>query len=453
MKRTTEFLYYLSVAVGLAIANASFAIMAQLFAVADTPVILLSTVIGAAILWLVAQTIGELASAFPTTPGVRGYLHRAFGEDVATCATYAYLCFIVLVAALESFLFAMVLKELLPQVAPVLTGSFVVLFIAAINLMGISVPRWFQMGSSAVLVVALLGLGLWALASSGAAGMTPAVAETAPQGDGLIVLVQCTALSMFLMVGFEWITPLGLRAESYKSLIPKAMTASVGMNAVLSLVFVAGLAAALGREQSSETLIPQLVLSRSLFGNVGMHLAAVLAALSIASTFNAGLMGGSRLVYLLAREKKLPRVCARISLDNGAPVGAILALSIVSLLGMVLMITFRVEVVAAICGSAIACFMYAALVASAWKLRDAPVFVNRSYRAPVKLAVRAAMAPGLLVIGLMVLVDDPRYGTQPVIALGLVLAGALALMLAFRRAPAAQPARQPANQPTPTKNP
>lgn len=456
MSRTTEFLYYLSVAVGLAIANASFAIMAQLFTLADTPVVLLATVIGAAILWLVAQTVGELASALPTAPGVRGYLHRAFGDGIATYATYAYLCFIVLVAALESFLFATVLRELLPHVSPLIVGGAVVLVIAAVNVIGISIPRWFQMGTTAVLVVALLGIGIWAIASSETASI--AAATHARPGAGwastetILVIVQCTALSMFLMVGFEWVTPLGLRAESYKALIPKAMIASVGLNMVLNLVFLAGLGLVLGRESASSTLTPQLALSRQLLGNTGLYSAALLAALSIASTFNAGLMGGSRLVYLLAREKKLPRFCAKVSLSSGAPIGAILTLSAASLIGMVLMITFHMEVVAAICGSAIACFMYAALVAAAWKLRNAPVFTNRSYRAPVSLPLRAVMAPALFVIGLLVLLDDPQYGAMPILALASVLLCSGVLLLMSRRKAADRTAPQQSSLRSPVRN-
>ncbi len=440
MNRPVEFLYYLSVAVGLAIANASFAILAQLFVIADTGVVLLAIAGGAVLLWLVAQTVGELASALPTAPGVRGYLQRAFGEGPATYATYVYLCFIVLVAALESYLFALVLGEWLPNVPPEAVAAGVVCFIAALNLSGVSPPRWFQMGTAAVLALALLGLGLWAVAVSfGAGGAQPPAAATVvhPVGGGVsaLVVVQAVALAMFLMVGFEWVTPIGLRPESYHSMIPRAMTVSVGVNAVLNLAFAAGLGLVMGRTGASQSLVPQLTLSRELFGGAGVQLAVGLAALSIASTFNAGLMGGSRLVYLLAREKKLPRWCAKVSLSSGAPVGAILALSGVTLLGTLLMIRLRMEVVAAICGSAIACLVYACLAAAAWKLRRDPLFQGRAYRAPTPPALRWLLAPLLSVIGAMVLVDDPLYGAQPIAALALVMGLAAALWLGFRKKP------------------
>lgn len=442
MNRPVEFLYYLSVAVGLAIANASFAILAQLFVIADTGVVLLAIAGGAVLLWLVAQTVGELASALPTAPGVRGYLQRAFGEGPATYATYVYLCFIVLVAALESYLFALVLSEWLPNVPPEVVAAGVVCFIATLNLSGVSPPRWFQMGTAAVLALALLGLGLWAVAVSfGVGGAQPAASAAraavpaAGGGVSALVVVQAVALAMFLMVGFEWVTPIGLRPESYHSMIPRAMTVSVAVNAVLNLAFAAGLGLVMGRAGASQSLVPQLALSRELFGGAGVQLAIGLAALSIASTFNAGLMGGSRLVYLLAREKKLPRWCAKVSLSSGAPVGAILALSGVTLLGTLLMIRLRMEVVAAICGSAIACLIYACLAAAAWKLRRDPLFQGRAYRAPTPPALRWLLAPLLLAIGLLVLVDDPLYGAQPVAALALVALLAAVLWLGFRKGP------------------
>lgn len=443
MGRRLEFLYYLSVAIGLAIANASFTITSQLFTLADTATVVVAIIVAGGLLFLVAQTVAELASALPTAPGVRGYLYRAWGDGVSGFATYVYLCFVVLVAALESLLFGIVLRESIPELPIELVAVGIISITASVNLLGLSPPRWLQLVSSVVLATSLLGLGVWATTINLSAPTAP-VAEAANTmaaagtGESFVTVAKATCMAMFLMVGFEWITPLGFRAESYRSLIPRAMTWSVIGNVVLNAVFAIGLGLALGRTAASNTLIPHMTLSNQLFPSAGLWLATALSALSIISTFNAGLSGGSRLVYLLSRERKLPRALSRVSLRTGAPVGALFALSTCSIIGSIVLIQLKMEIVAAICGSAIVCFVYAALVSAAVKLRNDPVFVNRTYRASTSLWFRAITIPLLAVIGVLTLVDDPQYGIQPLIACGLVMVAALGLHFAFgRRAPGA----------------
>lgn len=446
MGRRIEFVYYLSVAIGLAIANASFTITAQLFTLADTATVVAAILVAGGLLFLVAQTVGELASALPTAPGVRAYLYRAWGDGLSGFATYVYLCFVILVAALETLLFGMVLHQLFPGVRIELVAVAVISLTATINLLGLSPPRWVQLVCSSMLAVALLGLGTWAVVvglTAPPASVTEVAATASSTGSGahLVTVAKATGMALFLMVGFEWITPLGFRAESYRSLIPKAMTWSVVANVLLNTVFALGLGLALGRAGASSSLIPHMALSNQLFASAGLWLAMALSALSIISTFNAGLSGGARLVYLLSREKKLPRVLSKVSLRTGAPVAAILALSASALVGAVVLIHLKLEIVAAICGSAIVCFIYAALVSAAVKLRNDPVFVNRAYRASTSLWFRAIVVPLLVAIGALALVDDPHFGIQPLIACGLVIAMALGLHFAFGRRAAKPGAR------------
>src|SRR5262249_47002980 len=135
-----------------------------------------------------------------------------------------------------------------------------------------------------------------------------------------------TGMSIFLFVGFEWVTALGYNRNSYNKLIPRAMYTSIIINIIVYSLVVIGLDSQLTRFDIVATPIPHVSLCTKILGNNGVLLAVLLSCLAILSTFNAGVMGGSRLIYALSREGNLPTWCGTISLRTGTPIGAVLLL-------------------------------------------------------------------------------------------------------------------------------
>jgi amino acid transporter len=319
-----EFAFYLSVGVGMALSCSSFMMVAGLFEVTSLLWILLALVVGCVFCAALALSIGELAGMYPSAPAIVTYFKAAFGDRIALIFIYLYLVFIVLIAGVESYLFGRVAEAVFPGVPPLAVVVVLLVSVVAANLIGLELPRLIQMVLTAAAVVVILLLGvLGAVRDPGATG------DALGTGDVLSSLALVPAaigLTVFLFMGFEWVTPVGLRPDAYARKIPWAMLSAVAVLFVSYAVFLLGIGATLPRAAFEDELIPQVPFFSEVLGGTGKYLAGVLSLSAIVSTFNAGMMSASRLIYAVARQGHLPRWVASIRPSTGAPFGAVLLL-------------------------------------------------------------------------------------------------------------------------------
>src|SRR4051812_14158895 len=133
MKGWKEQFFYTSVAVGMAMATSAFTMISGLFAVASLGWILAGIVLAGVICIVVSFSIGELASMFPSAPGLRTYFKTAFGEAASLMLVYLYLIFAIVIAGLESFIFSQVLHGVLPRIPPLATIGVLLTVVVCIN--------------------------------------------------------------------------------------------------------------------------------------------------------------------------------------------------------------------------------------------------------------------------------------------------------------------------------
>src|SRR5690606_31742284 len=101
-------------------------------------------------------------SRYPSSPGVRTYLKRAFGDRFSLFFTYLSLMVIPLIAAVEIKVF---LDALLPAESSgmrLLYATGLVALLACLNLQGRDLPRLAQ--TAIFLALVLISLGLSSLA-------------------------------------------------------------------------------------------------------------------------------------------------------------------------------------------------------------------------------------------------------------------------------------------------
>jgi L-asparagine transporter-like permease len=126
----------------------------------------------------------------------------------------------------------------------------------------------------------------------------------------------------------------------------------------------------------------------------------VLSILAIVSCFNAGVMGGSRLIHALAREGNFPKSWGTISLNTGAPIGGVLALGGLAAIGSVVIVRFNLAEITAVVGSTIVCFVYAAFMWAVLRLRKAQPNARRTFRSPLPVWLQWGMIGVLPVAGI-----------------------------------------------------
>jgi amino acid transporter len=230
-------------------------------------------------------------------------------------------------------------------------------------------------------------------------------------------------MAVFLFVGFEWVTPMGKRPDSYQRLLPLSMPAAIIVLAVLYVVFSTAFLHTAPQQHSLNA--PQLSLGDALFGRAGVMVMMGLSLLAMLTSFNAGLMGAARLVYGIAREGHLPKMCSRISLNTCAPVGAIAALGGVSLLAALVAGFYQLHLAMAVVAAVITAMVYGAVIFAMLVLRrqshHKPAIFRNPMPAPVLWVTGALfvlLAPATLVT------DSPPYSGLLLAAIT-VLAGLL----------------------------
>jgi ethanolamine permease len=428
-----------TVGTGMALATSVFTMVSGLFRVTNGPGAVLSVALAGLFCVIIAQSVGELASMFPSAPAIRTYLKTALGDRASLVLVYLYLFSVVLVAGLESFIFAQVFRAAVPSVSalPVIVALF--LAVTAVNLAGLELPRSTQIFTAigavlCVTVAGLVGIAGWRIADAmSPSQFTPELFQSVPAATGMAV---------FLYMGFEWVTPLGLRPKSYHFKVPVSMVISVGVLMVAYGTFVMGAALVIPRATLAESAVPQVLYMEAIYGPTGVYLALALALSATVSTFNAGVMGGSRLIYLLAREGHGPAWCGSLSLRTGAPIGAVLLLSTLALASGLAVLAWNLVLLVAVVGAAIICVLYASFLLSTLVLRKRRPTAARPYRSRIWSPLQWFGVVTLPLLGIGTLLSEPSLGILPLYGCAAALACAALLTTVYGPRPRQVP--QPA---------
>lgn len=364
----------LAFGVGMAFSASCFTALGGLYALAQawTPWVLLG---GTAIALGVMLTVGELGAMFPSAVGVRTYPHAAFGESASLFAVLLYLLLVALVAGIECQLFSMIVEMVLPQTPtlPIVIGAIGLLTV--INLAGWSAPERVQNSLVALLAVGLVSAVLLAASSLGGAALgrplpTPSLGNAT---EGVV-------LAVFLFAGIEFITVMRTRNPGAARLTALALLLSVV--AVAALFVLVWLVLRLAGDAALHPWLPQISIAWLAGGRTGQVIALGLTAAALITTFNAGLMGAARLIYVLGRERRLPSLFAATT-QAGTPVGAVLSVAAAALTSALLVVDRDRLPDYAVASATIVCVVYALFMASAARLRATQPERGRPFRSPL----------------------------------------------------------------------
>jgi len=444
MKGRVESWFYLSVGVGMAIATSSFTMVSTLFSTANALWVLFGVALAGAFCMVIALSVGELASMFPSAPGVRTYFKVAFGNRTSLTLVYLYLIFVIIIAGLESFVFSQVVLAVFPRSFPVVTIVALIGLVVLTNLVGFDLPRSVQILTTILAVVLIVISGMVGLLN---AKLSLATNLSAGGTQHQVMMLPALAgMSVFLYAGFEWVTPLGLRPKAYERKIPFSMPLTVLVLFLTYGFFVVGAASQMNPPALAATPTPQIPYFQNVYGPSGLYLALALSVFAIFSTFNAGILGGSQLIFMLAQERNLPAWCAAISLRTGSPIGAVLLLGGLATAAGIAVLTFRIEILAALVSASIVCSIYAAFMLAVITLRKDKPDTKRPFRTPVPSAIQWMIAAVLLAMAIQTLFSEPGLGFRS--CFGALICLGLALTLAKGSSVMSSSNREPLRRPS-----
>ncbi len=298
---------------------------------------LLAYLIGALVVWLVMQCLGELSVAMPVTGAFHVYAARYLGP--ATGYTVAWLYWLTWTVALGSSFTAagFCMQYWFPHV-PVWIWS--ALFCAVIFSLNAISTRFFAEGEfwfslikvATIVVFILLGCGvIFGFISlkdgSPAPGLTNLTSEGWFPHGGLPILMTMVAVN-FAFSGTELIGIAAGETENPHQAIPVAIRATIARLILFFIGTVFVLAALIPMDVAGVEKSPFVLV----FEKIGIPYAAgifnFVILTAILSAANSGLYASGRMLWSLSNEKTLPRCFARVN-KNGVP---LIALS-VSMLG------------------------------------------------------------------------------------------------------------------------
>jgi ethanolamine permease len=372
---------------------------------------------------------------YPSSPGIRTYLKLAFDNRISLVFVYLYLIFMVLIAGVESYMFALVVRTSFPGLPTMGIVLGLLAFTITVNLLGFELPRGLQIITTILLLLCVVATGVYGCVH-GSLDTRKLLSFGADNNLARQFKLLPTAIIMavFLFTGFEWVTLLGFSPKAYERRIPLSMPLAIITLLLAYGVFALGLSAQLPRESITATAIPQVPYFLKLLGSSGGYVAGGISLLAIFSTFNAGIMGGGRLIYVLTREGNLPKWCAKMSLRTGAPVGGIILLGSLAAICSVVIVTFELEFLAGVVGSAIVSFVYAAFMLAVIVLRKKQPQTRRPFRTPVPRGLQWLIIVLLPAMGLMSLFSQVGMLYRPAVTLGafIVLATIMARWSSLR---------------------
>ncbi len=292
----------------------------------------LAFLIGGVIMGLVGLVYAELVAAMPWAGGEHNYLMRGFGPRLAFIGSWGIIGGYISVAAFEAVAIPRTVAYIIPEVYSVplwnvadsqvylvwaLIGSATAVLLTLLNIRGIKAASLLQ--SSVIIFLIVMAVALVGL--SAFEGDTSNAEPLFTEAGGLMTVL---VVVPFFFVGFDVIPQSAEEVKVPPHKIGRLVIASVAMATVFYIVIIVttGMALPASEMQDFDLVTAEAVaaLSGDFWGN--LVVAGGLAGLL--TSWNAFLIGASRLMWAMANSGMLPTWFAKMHPTYRTPVNALL---------------------------------------------------------------------------------------------------------------------------------
>jgi len=321
------------ISMGAMIGSGIFVLPALAYAKAG-PAAVLAYVLSALIVLPAALSKAEMATAMPEAGGTYLYIDRALGPLFGTIAGIGAWFSLTFKSS-----FALVgLGAYLLLFAPVSEGAITLValvlgvLVVTLNVVGTELSGRVQAAIVSVVVVALVAYTL----NAGVAVNPGRFDSFFAKGPGGVVTA-----AAFVFVSFAGVTKIASIAEEVKDPgrnLPRAM---IGSMAVMTLIYIAVVAAVVGLADSetlkhggpggTASLTPMADGAASLFGGFGVVVISVVAVVALTSMANAGVLSTSRFPLAMSRDSLLPSLLSDVDERFRTPRNSVLLTGVVLL--------------------------------------------------------------------------------------------------------------------------
>lgn len=372
---------------------------------------------GTLLVALIALCYAEMAAMFPVSGGELAYVFEALGTGASFITGWTLAFVYTAVTTWEGIAIGVLAEHLFPGLGgpvlytlfdtPVRLGTMVLglafmAFFVGMNVRGVGHAARLQ----DVLTYTFLGLGLVFIGAGLVFGhstnLEPLVVRAA---DGSVMpgLVAAFITAPFFLAGFDVVPQLmeeKSAGTSGRSAAVMMVVAVCGAGLFYVLVIVSASMVVPWRHVVELEALPAAAAFREAFSSPLFSRVILLAAfIGILTTWNAVMIGASRVLFAMSRACMVPPFLGRVHPDAGSPAGALVFVGLLGAVGVVL----GRGAIAPLVNMGTICFGIAfALVAlSVVRLRVTRPRAERPFRVPGGIVTAgAALAGALLFIGL-----------------------------------------------------
>lgn len=317
--------------------------------------LLVALVIAAVIAYCNAMSSARLAARYPSSGGTYVYGRERLGDFWGYLAGWS---FVVGKVASCAAMALTVGAYVWPEYARV-PAIVVVVLLAAANYFGVRKSAWLTRVLVSVVLIALVAVVVASVTSDVAQPIVFDFGAGRPSG-----VLEAAGLLFFAFAGYARIATLGEEVRNPAVTIPRAIPIALGVTLVVYLAVAVAVLAVLGPDRLASTSAPLTEAVRAAGADRLVPIVPIAAALAAAGALLSLILGVSRTVLAMARDRHLPRRLARISPRYRVPQHAEIAVAVV-VIGLVLTVDLR----GAIGFSSFGVLIYYAIAnASAWTL-------------------------------------------------------------------------------------
>jgi len=303
---------------------------------------LLGFALGGCAMIFVALCYAELAAAMPQAGGEHVYSLRALGRTPSFICSWAIVLGYVSVAAFETVAFPYALSHLLPgldigylwtvggfdiHLSFVATGILGAVLISLINVRGLLLASRVQKAVTTFIVLCGLLVLAGALLNGEAANLRPHF------DGGLAGMAAVLIVVPMMFMGFDVIPQAAAEIRLPHAALGRVIVVSVlcGMAFYCAMILAVGLA--LPAETRAAAGMTTALASESAWGGRPAGILLILGGVAgIITTWNAFVVGASRLLYSMAEDGMLPAAFARLHPRYRTPHVAILTVGLLTCL-------------------------------------------------------------------------------------------------------------------------
>lgn len=274
---------------------------------------LVSLVIAGIVALFNSLSSAQLAAAYPVSGGTYAYGRRVINRLTGFVAGWVFVVAAVSADSAIALAFATYLDFLIPAISPRVVAAVIALIVTALNYFGIQ----YSAGVNDVLVVLKVGVLIFFIILG---AFFFSAARILPFAIGPFSnVLRAAAILFFAYTGYARIATLGEEVEDPERTIPRAILTALGGSAGLylgTLLIALGLIGARGLAASDAPLSTAMEATGITAGVYVISLGALVATFSV---FLTDLLGISRVVFAMARNRDLPLWLSAVHRRYGTP--------------------------------------------------------------------------------------------------------------------------------------